>query len=215
MQHQSALLPAVLKARELTYGIPEGRVLQERLCFDVLSGEMLLITGSNGCGKSTLLKTLLGEVPVLSGKLIKSDVFQRLEYIPQLENTEIHLPLTLMDVLAISQEITPSVESIESFGLLRREQLSGAWNTASGGERKRTLLTRALLKRPSLLIFDEPMNHLDHQSRKAMIRVMANFLKAEHEVRAIVMVCHQGLHPEERELFQVVRLDLDRKVGDA
>lgn len=205
---------SVLEVKNLSYSTPEGRMLQAGINFDLQAGQMLLITGSNGCGKSTLLKTLLGEFPAVSGKIAQKIPETRLEYIPQLENTEIHLPLTLRDVLAISQPRPLDLEEVESFGLLRREQLKGAWNTASGGERKRTLLTRALLRRPSLLVFDEPMNHLDRHSRRAMIGVMSSFLKTDREARAIVMVCHQGLHDDEDGLFDYQLLDLDQKVRE-
>jgi ABC-type Mn2+/Zn2+ transport system ATPase subunit len=172
---------------------------------------MLLICGSNGCGKSTLLKTLLGYFPIETGEIETHYCDEKMEYIPQLENTEIHFPLTLRDVLKLANGKKAQMNSILEYGLLSEQQLTNAWNTASGGERKRTLLTRALLKAPQVLMFDEPMNHLDDSSRKAMIRVMSQFLKSasEEDPRAIVMVCHQGLEAHERPLFDVVDLNLD------
>lgn len=208
------MMETIYRVRELAYATPTGRLLQDRLSFDVKSGQMLLITGSNGCGKSTLLKTLLGQFEILTGT-IECQVNERaIEYIPQLENTEIHFPLTLRDVLSVSQNRRVKWQDISTFGLLREEQLDSAWNTASGGERKRALLSRALLRKPRLLVFDEPMNHLDSESRRSMIKMMARFLADKgNENRGIVMVCHQGLHDEEWNLFDVLHLDLDRKVG--
>ncbi|MBY0371942.1 ATP-binding cassette domain-containing protein [bacterium] len=199
----------MLETYQLTYGTPTGRILQKDLTLSIYSGQLLLITGSNGCGKSTLLRTILGENTHYWGHVSINVPNSRKVYLPQLENTEIHLPLTLLDVLTISQSRKLSEESVLRFGLLKEEHLGIAWNSASGGERKRTLLTRALMQNPSMMIFDEPMNHLDRKSRAAMISVMASFLKEQPD-RSIVMVCHQGLKPEERTLFDVTTLDLDR-----
>lgn len=202
----------IFETTDLTYSTPTGRRLQEGLSFTLNSGQMLLISGSNGCGKSTLLKTLLQQFPIERGTVKRTVSDAHIEYIPQLENTEIHLPLTLKDVLHISLGKKLDIQEIVKLGLLTEEQLSSAWNTASGGERKRTLLTRALLRHPRMLVFDEPMNHLDTESRGIMIAVMSKFLKrTQSDVRAIVMVCHQGIEKEEESLFDLLHLNLDQK----
>lgn len=206
---------SVFEVSGLSYGTPNGRVLQANLSFSVMPGEMLLITGSNGSGKSTLLRTLLRQIPQLEGTVHCSIPDRQVEYIPQLENTEIHFPLTLKDVLSMSRSQRVHWDDVAEIGLLSATQFYSAWNTASGGERKRTLLTRALLRSPSLLIFDEPMNHLDAESRRAMIRRMARFLDDKSRgPRGIVMVCHQGLDDDERVLFHVKELNLDLRTRE-
>src|SRR5688572_23541846 len=92
-----------LEAKQLCYGVPGGRLLQEDLSFRLHAGQVLLVSGSNGCGKSSLLRVLLGELPAASGELVTTVESSRVDYLPQLENTEVHLPLTLRDVLALSQ----------------------------------------------------------------------------------------------------------------
>lgn len=203
---------SVLKANGLGYGTPQGRMLQRDLNFDVAPGQALLVSGSNGCGKSTLLKILLGEMEASDGDLSCHVQRRRVEYLPQLENTEVHLPLTLRDVIVMSQGRRLPFERIAVFGLLRPEHLDMAWNSASGGERKRSLLTRALLRDPQLLVLDEPMNHLDEESRRAVARSLATFLgrSTPSVPRAVVMVCHQGLPEEEGALFSLVPLPLER-----
>jgi len=201
----------VYDLQSLSYATPTGRPLQTGLTLTLRANQLLLIRGSNGCGKSTLLKILLGQFPVMKGSVRRYIPPERTEYMPQLENTEVHFPLTLRDVLDFSHGRRITWDDIAPFELLREDQLDTAWNTASGGERKRTLLTRALLKNPRLLVFDEPMNHLDGESRQAMIRFMARFLKPSESKgeRAAVMVCHQGLPEDEERQFDMLCLDLD------
>ena len=199
-------LTVAIEGRALAYSTPDGRMLQKGLNFSIRGGQLFLIRGANGSGKSTLLKVLLKEWPVDRGTLQLDFDDRSLQYIPQLENTEIHFPLTLKDVLKIS---IPKVDDddVEELGLVRRSQLQSGWNTASGGERKRVLLTRALLSNPKVLVLDEPMNHLDKASRSAMIHAMGRFLK-EDSRRSIIMVCHPGLSLTERELFSLVEMEL-------
>lgn len=203
---------SVFQASRLAYGTPDGRILQEHLTFTVNPGQLLLITGGNGCGKSTLLRILLGKNAPMKGTVRMGLPFKSVAYIPQLENTEIHLPLTLRDVLGISQAKLDWAKAL-SFGLLNESHLHHAWNTASGGERKRTLLTRALLQNPQVLVLDEPFNHLDEKSREAMARAMVNFLAVKNVPRAIIMVSHQGLGSGEENLFDVVPVPLELRRG--
>lgn len=209
-------MDSVVEIENLEYATPLGRPLQRSLNVSLKAGQMLLLSGSNGCGKSTLLKLLMQEQAVYQGKLQCRIPLLNTEYLPQLENTEVHLPLLLKDVLSISQDGKISKETIQEIGLLTNTQLNSAWNTASGGERKRALLTRALIRNPSLLVLDEPMNHLDQVSRSIMSRALSNFLKKStlDSPRAVVMVCHQGLEEDEEALFKTVKLNLDEtRVG--
>src|SRR5690606_37113443 len=109
---------------------------------------------------------------------------------PQLQNVAFHLPLTLWDVLRISHAGPLQEEDVLRFGLLQARHLKLAWNTASGGEKKRTLLTRALLHRPRVLILDEPLNHLDHASRDQVSQVLDDFVAGDKQQRSIILVSH-------------------------
>jgi zinc transport system ATP-binding protein len=198
----------LLSLREVGYSTPLGRPLAENINVTLYPGQVLLVSGPNGCGKSTLLKVLLQRAPIDAGEVDVHVPEYKVAYIPQLENTDVHLPFTLRDVLDISVKGSPVTSEIRRIGLLSEDQLEAAWNTASGGERKRTLLTRALLQRPSLLLFDEPMNHLDVASRRIVIKSLAAFLSAQDgPPRAAVLVCHKGLHDEEKALFDTVYLN--------
>jgi ABC-type Mn2+/Zn2+ transport system ATPase subunit len=191
----NSLLEAIL----LTYGAPGGRVLGKDLNFSLEAGQLLVLSGPNGSGKSTLLSIILGEHQALAGRFLNHVSRARTAVIPQLQNIEFHLPVTLRDVLEVSRPKGLDESAVESFGLLKREQLGLAWNTSSGGERQRTLMTRALLQDPQLLILDEPFNHLDALSQTKILETLAAFLKKQTDhPRAAVLVSHVALSELER-----------------
>ena len=184
----------VLEIIDLSYSTPNGRPLTSHLSLSARSGDLVLISGPNGSGKTTLLRILLGELQATRGSLKLAITRQHIEYLPQLENKEFHLPLTLEDVLALPK--LSDLNKALGFGLLTAEKLKLHWNTASGGERKKALLTRALLGEPELLVLDEPMNHLDPESRKTILEKLEDFLRGTPP-RLVIMVSHRGLDFEE------------------
>lgn len=177
----------LIVARDLSYATPDGRPLVSGLSFSVRRGEILAVTGPNGVGKSTLLGVLLGELPAMSGTLEKD--YGSIGYLSQLHNREFHIPLRLSDVLAFNIRGRLEVKDATRYGLLLPSDLTLSWNTASGGERQKTLLTQALLANPDLLILDEPMNHLDAKTRQVLVEVLHRFV-ADGK-RGVLIVCHE------------------------
>jgi ABC-type Mn2+/Zn2+ transport system ATPase subunit len=183
----------IIQGTDLTVTTPEGGVLFKDLSFTVSVGDLLLVTGPNGSGKSSLLRALMGEFSPHKGRVHINVDKKDIAVIPQLQNMEFHLPVTLQDVIELSQERVVEAETIESVGLLARGILFRPWNSASGGERQRTLLTCALLKAPRVLVLDEPFNHLDLVSQKTMLEKIKSFLKEDGTSRAVILVSHLQL----------------------
>lgn len=183
---------SLIDVSAVAYGAPGGKVLARDLSIRIEAGELLLVTGANGSGKSTLLRVLLEQLKPLAGSVKLSVERSRIALLPQLQNTEFHLPLTLRDVLEISMKRPVAEAEIIALGLLDRDQLDLGWNSASGGERKRTLLTRLLLASPKLLLLDEPMNHLDQESRERVRCAIVDFLRDDRRApRGVVLVSHE------------------------
>jgi zinc transport system ATP-binding protein len=183
---------ALLSVSQLATGTHDGRVLAKDLHFKVMPGEALLLTGANGTGKSTLLRVLIGNTRPMKGTVSRSVGFERIGFLPQLQNTDFHLPLTLRDLLENAVHRSLDDAEILHWGLLTKDQLHLSWKTSSGGERKRALLTRILLLDPNLLLLDEPMNHLDTQSRLLVEQALIKFLQTPSEKgRALILVSHE------------------------
>lgn len=181
----------MVRARDLAYGTPDGKPLARGVEFELGEGELLVVRGPNGSGKSTLLRVLLGHLKPTAGALEVGVPRRRIAVLPQLQNTEFHLPMTLRDVLEVSLKRRLRGGEVVDVGLLDAAQLDLSWNTASGGERKRTLLTRLLLESPELLLLDEPMNHLDPESRERVRKAVLGFV-AGSPGRSVVLVSHEG-----------------------
>ncbi len=198
----------LLKLNDLSYGTPNGRPLVKGLSLGLGGGQILAVTGPNGTGKSTLLQVLMAARAPLSGsaKVTTTSV----GYLAQLQNREFHIPMTLADVITIHCRKGLNLAEALDVGLLTRTDLELAWNTASGGERQRTLLTQILLSKPKLLILDEPTNHLDSQSRLQLLQLLERFVSdGSHSV---IIVCHEKLFAE-HSIRNVSMLDLSKYQG--
>lgn len=155
---------------------PDGRLLKDGLSLSLKEGESLVISGDNGSGKTTLLNYLTAYLKTK----------YRLQYVPQLANIHSSIPLSLGELIDLAQ-IEVSKTSIQ---LLTSEQRERAWNTASGGERKRALMMRALVQKPEILILDEPLNHLDEVSAIHLIDGLSERIQ-NNELKALILVSHQ------------------------
>ena len=151
--------------------------------FTLKPGELLWITGPNGAGKSTLIQVLLGATKKKRGRVEWNISTRSIQYVPQLANSGFALPISLGDVLNMQAPFEH-----EEPRLLDPNQMQLAWNTASGGERKRALLERAMRKNPHVLVLDEPLNHLDRASRDAIVSALAAFLSRGEG--AVIAVSH-------------------------
>lgn len=162
----------------LDYSLPDGRVLYSKLQVQIDFGEWLLIRGPNGSGKTTLLKQL---IHLLEEKY-------RISYLPQHNTLDLPFPLSLHELISFECPNVSDQEIID-IGLLSHESLKYKWSDASGGERKKALLTRVLLTRPEYLLLDEPFNHLDKVTRVEILRILSDHM-LRGDIKSIIMVSH-------------------------
>ena len=167
-----------------------GAPILRGIDLDVASGELVVLVGPSGCGKSTLLRTVAGlELPD-AGTIRIGDrdvttlpprdrdvgmVFQSYALYPHLtvrENLAFGLTLRRTEAATVKAR----VEEVSS--MLGLEKLLDRYpRDMSGGQRQRVAMGRAIARRPSLFLFDEPLSNLDAALR-AEVRVEIKRLHA-------------------------------------
>ncbi|HXH04198.1 MAG TPA: ATP-binding cassette domain-containing protein, partial [Candidatus Competibacteraceae bacterium] len=132
-----------------------GRTILSEVGLRVHAGEIVTLIGPNGAGKSMLVRVVLGLVRPDVGRVWRRPGLS-VGYMPQRLTVDETLPLTVQRFLTLS---TPASrmrvhEALTETGAA--ELLDSPLQAISGGEFQRVLLARALLRRPQLLVLDEP-----------------------------------------------------------
>jgi ATP-binding cassette subfamily F protein uup len=126
--------------------------LWKDLSFTVYPGTRIGIVGGNGVGKTTLLKTIVGELPVIKGKILRASNL-KINYFGQMREQ-------LNPEVTVERFLSPVVSWARRF-LFNTDQLSSKIKDLSGGEQARLLLAKLSLLDSDILVFDEPTNDLD------------------------------------------------------
>jgi sulfonate transport system ATP-binding protein len=163
----------------------ERDVLRD-LDLTIVPGQFVAMLGASGSGKTTLLRLLAGLERPTAGEVLvprrRTVVFQEPRLVPSkrvIENVRVGLPTT-------PQSLDNARDALREVGLARHEK---AWpGTLSGGEAQRVALARALVRRPELLLLDEPFASLDALTRLSMQGLVAE-LCARHRP-AVLLVTH-------------------------
>jgi ABC transport system ATP-binding/permease protein len=123
----------------------------------VLPGDRLALIGRNGAGKTTLLRIITGQIDTDRGeRRVKPGA--RIVFLQQ--DPDFTPYATLMD-FALGGADAPAEHEVEAIAGQLGIDMSREATTASGGERRRAAIARALAQDPDLLLLDEPTNHLD------------------------------------------------------
>ncbi|KEY90161.1 zinc import ATP-binding protein [Candidatus Photodesmus katoptron] len=148
-----------------------GNDILDDITLTIKKGEITTLIGPNGAGKSTLLKVLLGLQPLYSGTIKKYRKFH-IGYVPQKINLNYLLPLSVKRFLKLSGKVN-NLELRKTLKLVGIENLSeNSMHQLSGGENQRVLIARALLKRPDLLVLDEPAQGVDVQGQRELYKLI-------------------------------------------
>jgi zinc/manganese transport system ATP-binding protein len=177
---------------------------------DVAQSEFVAVLGPNGAGKSSLLKVVLGLLPVTTGAV---SIFgaepghhnARIGYLPQRRTFDPSLRLRGVDVVRFGIDGDRWGFPLPKYWGRRRKlddervdrviDLVGAGEYAhrpigevSGGEQQRLLIAQALIRSPSILLLDEPLDSLDLPNQHAVASLVRKVAKSEGTT--VVMVAH-------------------------
>lgn len=194
---------ALLVARDIVVE-REGRRLVDRASLELEAASVISIAGPSGCGKSTLLRAIATLIPMTSGEVLfegrRVDELgviayrRRVAYVPQ-------SPQMFEGTVADNVRTGPRFRGVTLTGdevlmLLSRVGLDPslaerAASDASGGERLRIALARALANEPSVLLLDEPTASLDPDAARVVLDLLVKLASAG---TALLVVTHIEEH---------------------
>ena len=168
--------------------------------------EFIVFVGPSGCGKSTTLRMIAGLEDISKGELYIGDtlvndvepkerdiamVFQNYALYPHMtvyENMAFGLKMAKVPKEEIDKRVKEAAEKLEITQLLNRKP-----KEMSGGQRQRVAVGRAIVRKPDVFLFDEPLSNLDAKLRVSMrvkITQLHKQLKAEGQTATMIYVTH-------------------------
>ena len=162
----------------------------------VAAGDFVGVVGPSGSGKTTLLRAIAGVVRPIAGRVVR-DRAATVAYVPQVETVNWYFPVTVREAVLMSRidgrvlpwasrkEIRDANEVLERLGI---GELAGRHiRELSGGQQQRVFVARAMLRRPKLLLLDEPTSGVDVRTRHDVMHLIHEL---HHEGLAIVLTTH-------------------------
>ncbi len=150
---------ALVSARGLRL-VRSGRTIVDAVDIDLQPAEIVTLIGPNGAGKTSLVRLLLGLEKPDAG-VIKPRADLRIGYVPQRFEIDRALPMTVSRFLSLGLEVARADIEAALAGVGASQVIDQQLAKLSGGEGQRVVLARALLRRPNLLVLDEPLRGVD------------------------------------------------------
>lgn len=199
----------LLVVRQACVGYPQRPVLND-VSFTLDAGTICCLLGANGSGKTTLMRSILGLLKLRGGEITLDGMpiegmssrtrANAIAWVPQAHDGAFAFNVIDMVLMGRSPHLNTFTQPSNRDREIAREQLSllgidhlaeRNWSTLSGGERQLTLIARALVQRPRLLLLDEPASSLDfgHQ-----IRLLDALSQLRQGGVTLLMSTHHPLH---------------------
>jgi manganese/zinc/iron transport system ATP- binding protein len=185
---------------QLGYG---RRSVLNALNFEIQKGDFFGIVGPNGAGKTTLLKAILGLLKPIEGEItfLKNGRGHKksIGYVPQHASVDEIFPITTLDMVLMGRyakmgifkrpkrsDYSTAEKMLKNVGMENLAKRN--YRELSGGQKQRTLIARAMVSQPDVLILDEPVEGMDVQGEIAIMELI-KVLHAEYAL-TVILVCH-------------------------
>lgn len=165
-----------LHAERLAIGYNQ-QIIVDKINLEISGGQKVIVLGDNGQGKTTLLKTIIGQLPPISGSFQWLPGLNRAYYAQHTSDLLNHSEQVgdYLRRLAAPDIKTEAVLQMASDFLFQDDDLKKPINILSGGEKSRLCLAGLLLGRPDILVLDEPTSHLDFTTTEALGQALQQF----------------------------------------
>ena len=185
----------LVRLEHVTFGYGGPPVLKD-LDHVVRAGDFTGVVGPSGSGKTSLLRLLLGTEKPQHGTVVRAPG-TAVSYVPQLETVNWNFPVTVGECVlmarrtrrvlpwATAQEKVEVADVLERLGIaeLSRRHI----RELSGGQQQRMFIARALLRRPRLLLLDEPTSGVDVATRHEVLHLLDEL---NREGLAVLLTTH-------------------------
>ncbi len=197
----------LIEIKDLTFGYDKTPIL-EKVNLTVLQGEFIGIFGPNGGGKTTFLRLLMGFLKPDAGsiRLFKENpktARRRLGYVPQVTRFDKRFPISVLEIVLMGllseskwwgdfsvDAKKQAARALDQVGLLDKQH--AAFGTLSGGQAQRTLIARAIVSHPELLLLDEPTANIDPHAEEEIYQLLLQLkgkmtiLMVTHDLQAMI-----------------------------
>lgn len=203
----------------------QGACILHDVDLTIAPGEFVTLLGANGSGKSTLLRAIVGTIPIEDGSATlfgtpvhRAGAHMRLGYVPQDHPEAGSIPTTARETVAAGllgprswflrtrdKRVTTALDAVGMLDLAERPI-----TRMSGGQRRRVMIARALVREPEFLVLDEPFAGIDISTQE----IIANLLRdlAAHGTTILVVLHEMG--PLEHDITRAIVLDHGQIVHD-
>jgi ABC-type Mn2+/Zn2+ transport system ATPase subunit len=174
------------------------RAILSDLTFSIPEGDFLGMVGPNGAGKTTILRAILRTLEPITGTVTHASNI-RFGYVPQRDQVDYNFPLTVIDVVMMGRydriglgrrpglkDRTLACAALDHVGIL--DLADQPLTALSGGQKQRTLIARALVGQPNVLVLDEPTNGMDLVSTTQILGLVREL--HERDKLTVLMVSH-------------------------
>lgn len=190
----------LIRLSDLTMTFEDGETILDHINLYIRNKEFLTLLGPSGCGKTTTLRIIGGFLTPTSGDVFFNGqrindvpsykrkintVFQRYALFPHLDvydNIAFGLRLAKLSEEEIDDRVTEMLEIVSLKGFENRRVTS-----LSGGQQQRVAIARALIRRPALILADEPTGSLDPDATQEILSLLEDLHRAG---QTILLITH-------------------------